>query len=111
MLPCLDTSAYLCSALRHFDFELVFGCVRESHLLGKEVHMDDAVYKESTAHHGMPFIYLFLSSTKLQGTAEEDTCASPLQTAILIYRVSVQGQRRGRLLLSSLRDSGSSGSR
>ena len=111
MLPCLDTSAYLCSALRHLGFELVFGYVRESCLLGKELHTDDGVCEESIAHHFLPFTYLFQSSAKLQGIAEEDTCTSPLHTAILIYHVSVQEQRRGRLPLSSLRDSASLGSR
>lgn len=111
MLPCLDMSAYLYSALRHFDFELVLGYVRESCLLGKELHTGDAVCKASTAHCCLPFTYLFQSSAKLQGIAEEDTCTSPLHTVILIYHVSVQGLRRNRLPLSSLKDSGSLGSR
>lgn len=72
-------------------------------MLGKELHTDDAVCKESITHHCLPFTYLFQGSAKLQDIAEEDTCTSPLHTAILIYRLSVKGQRRGRLPLSSLR--------
>jgi len=104
-------SAYLCSTLGHFFSDFVFRYVRESCSLGKELQSDDAVCKEGTAHHCPLFKYLFQSSAKLQGTAEEDTCTSQLHTVVLNYHVSVQGQRRDRLPLSSLRGSGSLGSR
>lgn len=109
--PLIGHCVYLCSALRHFGFELEFGYVGESCLLGKELHTDDAACKESSAHNCLPFMYLFQSSAKLPGIAEEDTATSPSHTAIVIYQVSVGGQRRERLCLSLLRDSGSVGSR
>lgn len=106
--PLIGHCAYLCSALRHFGFELEFGYVRESCLLGRATPWWCCVWRKQCP----PLFAIHVSLPEhCQGIAEEDTATSPSHAATVIYQASVQGQRRDRLCLSLLRDSGSVGSR
>lgn len=73
----------------HFKVEL-FRCF-EYVVASFPLCTDGAVCKKkNAAHQSLPFMSPFLSSVKLQGIAEEDTCTCPLHTEILIYCVSVE---------------------